>query len=87
MKNVKILFAIMLSTCFVLAGCSDNETTTNNQSEISIVSSNASISNSNTNDTSKQLNLNEFEEDFNNADTYNKKCKFVNEIQKIRGSW
>ena len=80
MKNVKILFAIMLSTCFVLAGCSDNETTTNTQSEISNVNSSTSISNSNTNDTSKQLNLNEFEEDFNNADTYNKKYNILKDF-------
>lgn len=79
MKKVKILFAIMLSTCFVLAGCNGDETT-NNQSEISSVSSNASISNSNTNDTSKQLNLNEFEEDFNNADTYNKKYNILKDF-------
>lgn len=80
MKNVKILFAIMLSTCFVLAGCSDNETTTNTQSEISNVNSSTSISNSDVSEISKQIDLDEFEKKFNEAKNYNKKYSVLKDF-------
>ena len=80
MKNVKILFAIMLSTCFVLAGCSDNETTTNTQSEISNVNSSTSISNSDVSEISKQIDLDEFEKKFNEAKNYNQKYSVLKDF-------
>lgn len=80
MKNVKILFAIMLSTCFVLAGCSGNETTTNTQSEISNVSSSTSISNSDVSEISKQIDLDEFEKKFNEAKNYNQKYSVLKDF-------
>lgn len=90
MKNVKILFAIMLSTCFVLAGCSDNETTTNTQSEISNVNSSTSISNSDVSEISKQIDLDEFEKKFNEAKNYNQKYSvlkdFYNNVSHIESN-